>query len=186
MMLALNSPTTAIKTLIGSHAEAVLIGSCLAIAMGGGTTLPVHASEVPARQSQAVKTAAQPRSLSDGIYLYGQSAKANQIGRTYLVFQVRDRAVTGAIYAPFSSFDCFKGTVQPNRLALTITNSYEQTQSAYAIALLADSRVATTANPPLEAIKLAGYHPIQAVSDNDSKLLSTCTAQDSAATDSPR
>jgi hypothetical protein len=91
--------------------------------------------------------------------------------------QVRDRAVTGAIYQPSSSFDCFQGNLQTNRLALMITDNYGQTQSPYAIALQTNSRVATAENPPLEVVQLAGFHRLQTLSQNDRRLLSICKAK---------
>lgn len=176
MMSAHNRPTASTQT-FASPAETVLMSALLTIALGvTAATLPAHSSEVPIQPQKPVQVA-QSHSLRDGTYLYGQATKAEQIGKTYLVLQVRDRAVTGAIYAPASSFDCVQGTVQANKLALTITNSYEQTQSPYAIALQTNSRVASAGNPTLEAVKLAGYHRIQAVSANDRRLLSTCEAK---------
>lgn len=161
-----------------SSAKTRLIGASLTLLVGFTTViLPAHSSETLNTQSESVRSTVQPRSLSDGTYLYGQVAKADQIGQTYLVLQVRDRIVKGAIYEPFSSFDCLQGKVQANRLALTITNSYEQTQSPYAITLQTNSQVATAANPPLEAVKLAGFHQIQTLSSNDRRLLSICEAK---------
>lgn len=186
MMSAQPCPTASTKTFVASKAETVLISALFAIALGTtAATLPAQSSEMKSsevtRQSAKFQGIAQPRSLPNGTYLYGQVAKAEQIGKTYLVLQVRDRAVAGAIYQPSSSFDCVQGTVQANRLALSIANSYEQTRSPYSIALQPNSRVATATNPPLEAVKLVGFYPIQTVSDNDRRLLSVCTAKNLAA-----
>ena len=177
MMSAHNCPTASTQTSFASPAETVLISALFTIALGvTAATLPARSSEMPIQPQKSVQVA-QSHSLRDGIYLYGQAAKAEQIGKTYLVLQVRDRAVTGAIYEPASSFDCVQGVVHANKLALAITGSYEQTQSPYSIALQTSSRVASAGNPTLEAVKLAGFHRIQTVSANDRRLLSTCKAK---------
>lgn len=186
MMSAQPCSTASTKTFVTSHAETVLMSALFTIALGVTAAMPAKSSEmkssdVTIQAAKSVQAVAQPHLLPNGIYLYGQAAKAEQIGKTYLVLQVRDRVVTGAIYAPASSFDCLRGTVQTNKLALTITNSYEQTQSPYSIALQTNSRVASAGNPTLEAVKLAGYHRIQTVSVNDRRLLSTCEAKNTAA-----
>lgn len=181
-MSACNCPTASTQTSVAFRAETILVSTLFTIALGiTAATLPAQSSEmkdseVKVQPAKSVQVAQSP-SLPNGTYLYGQAAKAEQIGRTYLVLQVRDRSVTGAIYEPASSFDCVQGTLQANRLALTVTNSYEQTQSPYGIALQTNSRVASAANPTLVAVKLAGYHRIQTVSDNDRRLLSTCEAK---------
>ena len=180
MMPAQPYPTASTKAFVASKAETVLISALFTIAVGiTAATLPAHSSEVT--RQPANQGIAQSRSLPNGTYLYGQVAKAEQIGKTYLVLQVRDRAVAGAIYQPASSFDCVQGTVQANRLALAIANSYEQTQSPYSIALQTNSRVATATNPPLAAVKLVGFYQIQTLSDNDRRLLSICEAKNLAA-----
>ncbi len=181
MLSARTSPAASPQPFVTSPVETVLMSALFTIALGAtAATLPARSSEVPIQPQKSVQVA-QVRSLQDGTYLYGQAAKAEQIGKTYLVLQVRDRTVTGAIYAPSSSFDCVQGTVRSNKLALTITNSYEQTQSPYSIALQTNSRVASAANPTLEAIQLAGYHRIETVSAKDRRLLSTCEAKNTAA-----
>jgi hypothetical protein len=100
--------------------------------------------------------AAEEQPLADGVYLYGESAQPEQIGKTYLVFEVRRGLAIGAFYMPSSSFDCFYGSARPQRLDLTIVSSYEQTTYSYSV--------------PLEE-----FHPISTVSDNDERILSVCT-----------
>ncbi len=185
MLLARNCSTALTQTLVASSAATFLAGTVLTFALGvTAATLPAQSSEIGS--GDAIRPAKllrvnQLRTLRDGTYLYGQATKAEQIGKTYLVLQVRDRAVTGAIYEPASSFDCVQGIVQSNQLALTITDSYEQTQSPYSIALQANSRIASTIPSSLERVGLAGYYQIQSVSANDRRLLSTCEAKNTTA-----
>lgn len=115
-----------------------------------------------------------PQALADGIYLYGQSPDRDQIGAAYMVFQVEQGQVEGAFYMPRSSFDCFYGSFQGDRLALTVINSYEQTRYPYAIALEPQDSVATIDNDVATPISLQGYHQLESPTENDLRLLSTC------------
>lgn len=116
------------------------------------------------------------QSLADGVYLYGQSADRDQIGAAYMVFQVDQGQVEGAFYMPRSSFDCFYGSFQGDRLDLTVVNSYEQTHYPYAIALEPQDSVATIGNETVAPIGLEGFHQLESPTENDLRLLSTCQA----------
>jgi hypothetical protein len=138
---------------------------------------PVYSSEVSAPQ----KTRPAPASsLPDGTYLYGESSAPNQVGATYMVLDVHDRQVVGAFYAPSSSFDCFRGQVHSNQLALNVADSYNRTSYPYSVALQKNAQVASANQPETAPVQLHGYHRLQTVSQNDYKLLSTCQARYSA------
>lgn len=128
-----------------------------------GTTTETVAAQSPADPS-----------LSDGVYLYGQSAEPDQIGSAYMVFEVNEDQVVGAFYMPYSSFDCFYGSQQPDQLALTVVDSYERTAHPYAIAFENNSSVASAGSSVLESVGLEGYQEIETVSENDQRLLQTC------------
>ncbi|MEM7770518.1 MAG: hypothetical protein AAF327_08410, partial [Cyanobacteria bacterium P01_A01_bin.37] len=114
--------------------------------------------------------------LEDGVYLYGQSPDPGQLGSAYLVFEVSSSDVVGAFYMPHSSFDCFQGEFQENRLALQITDSYEQVTFPYAIALDQDAVLASSGDLPATDIGLAGFHQVEFVSANDHRILNVCKA----------
>jgi hypothetical protein len=126
---------------------------------------PSHAlmSEVPA-----------PEAMADGTYFYGQAPERDQIGSAYMVFTVEQGDVVGAFYMPHSSFDCFYGSVEPDQLALTVVDSYEQTHHPYAIALAPSDAVATVGNGAVTPVSLEGFHPLAAPNENDLRILSTC------------
>jgi hypothetical protein len=107
------------------------------------------------------------------VYLYGQSPERDQIGSAYMVFAVEQGQVVGAFYMPYSSFDCFYGNLQADRLALTVIDSYEQTQHPYAIALEPADTVATTEAESVP-VGLEGFHRIEDPSAQDLAILSTC------------
>jgi len=94
--------------------------------------------------------------LDDGIYLYGETSEPEQIGKAYVVFEVRRGQVIGAFYMPHSSFDCAYGSAEQSQLDVTIINSYDQTTYRHTLFLDKFQRLTT-------------------VSANDQRILSTCT-----------
>jgi hypothetical protein len=161
----------------------LLAGTFLSIALSFTSGIAAKAAEVvaapqPSGTSANVANsgANQRHTLPDGVYLYGQSAQANRYGSAYLVFQVKERQVSGAFYMPASSFDCFRGEVQANQIALTVVNSYEQTSYPYAVALNSNATVAQLSEVSGATVEPAGYHRIQKISANDRRILATCMA----------
>ncbi len=161
------------------------MAAALGVALGGLLSLPVQSQESPptltlsqihAARANWVSNAANRQTLADGVYLYGQTAEPEQLGAAYLVFEVQNRRVVGAFYMPSSSFDCFYGEVEADRLALTVVDSYEQSHHPYSVALATDSSVASVGGSPSTPAELEGFHHIQTISDNDQRILSTCQA----------
>jgi hypothetical protein len=93
--------------------------------------------------------------LADGIYLYGQSSKPDEIKQEYFVFEMRQSKVVGAFYLPRSAFYCFYGTSDRTQLNLIVVDSYDGSRSPY-------------------SVNLQQYYRISAVSDNDRRILSIC------------
>jgi hypothetical protein len=165
--------------------EKLFTGAALTFALSlvaqGFVSSIAHSSEVPAmrliqhsRLSSAPSTSAK-QPLQDGTYLYGQSSKADQVGAVYLVFEVNKNKVVGAFYMPQSSFDCFHGNLKNNELALTIVNSYERTSYPYEVALKTEATSASEVSPVVPT-GLEGYQPLNRLSNNDQRILSTCKA----------
>lgn len=157
--------------------SALLAGVSLAI----GATLTAPAISVESTQApldlqlQAAATVPLP-SLPDGVYLYGQSEKPDQLGQGYFVFEVTSGKVVGALYMPRSSFDCARGSFTENQLALTVVNSYDRSSNPFQIALERVSNVASVGNPVLEKVGLQGFHKLAQLSENDQRMLSVCKA----------
>ncbi|MDY6936172.1 MAG: hypothetical protein SWY16_00780 [Cyanobacteriota bacterium] len=114
-------------------------------------------------------------SLPDGVYLQGESSEPQQIGRSYAIFEVRQERVIGAFYQPSSSFDCFYGSSQHDRLALNVINSYSQQAFPYTVAVENSTLVAGTESAATEP-RLVGFHPIEEISQSDRDILATCQA----------
>jgi hypothetical protein len=190
-----------------NHLEKLVTGFGLTLALTvTATGIPnslhrVHSAEVPSAlltanlapatsaTNPAVSPATNPSATSlsaaadatvPTVHLFGQAEAPGQVGSVYAVFTVEDQQVVGAFYMPHSSFDCFQGEVQDDRLALTVTNSYDQTTHPYSIALDAASPVA--ANESAEenttaSFNLMGFHAIDQISQLDEQILSTCQAK---------
>ena len=125
--------------------------------------------------SQRPDPAPADSAFSPGQYLFGQSAEPNQLGMVYAVFESDEGRITGAFYMPHSSFDCFWGRVEGDRLLLTIRDSYEQTTFSYAVALV-QNQVASSGAATAQT-GLAGFHQLTALSDSDRRILAVCQAE---------
>lgn len=125
-------------------------------------------------QDELVASSSSVVESSAKTYLFGQSAEAEQVGATYMVFTMQGQQVVGAFYMPQSSFDCFQGEVVGEQLALNITNSYDQATYLYEVALASSAVVAgTDAAAPFG---LEGFYAIEILSETDRQVLSTCQA----------
>ncbi len=113
--------------------------------------------------------------FEDGTYLYGQSPEPEQIGSAYMVFEVQANQVVGAFYMPHSSFDCFYGDVERDRLALTVVDSYEQTHHDYAVNI--DHTDVAAGNPAITPVSLEGFHAIDGLSETDQRVLGICQSE---------
>lgn len=158
-----------------------LIGLVVATGLIGVTALQSTAqtSEVSESLNRASVSVAQAstisQSLPDGVYLYGQSSEPEQIGSAYMVFEVNQNQVVGAFYMPHSSFDCFRGQFQGDRLALNVVDSYEQSVHPYSVAVETNGSVASTGEA-IAPVGLEGFNRLESLSNNDRRILATCQA----------
>jgi len=141
-----------------------------------GTSITLSAAfEAQAAYSKPVAQtpAVSPTTLPDGVYLYGQAPKPDELGKGYFVFENKAGKVVGALYMPSSSFDCAAGEFKADQLALMVTDSYDRTANPFEIALDRTSTVASSGNSSLP-LGLQGFHKLDAVSKNDLRLLNVC------------
>lgn len=117
-----------------------------------------------------------PQPLADGVYLYGETQTPEQVGATYMVMEVSDSQVTGAIYMPYSSFDCFQGAFQGSQLDMTVVNSYDRSTNEYSFAVQNDNYIASIDDPVSTPVRLNGMYQLSEASDNDQQILETCKA----------
>ena len=155
------------------------------------------------QQEMAIsQTTISETSFPDGVYLYGQSSTPEQIGQEYIVFQVQQKQVVGAVYLPQSEFNCFQGELNSTQLSLTMIYPDELTTMAESefdrysegklsiaeeqlwqyIPQSADALVAL-GSPLLpneepshgfHQVNLDTYYPITQVSDNDRRIVDVC------------
>ena len=119
--------------------------------------------------------AAPVSSLPDGTYLYGESEKPNQPGRTYFVFEVSRGEVNGALYSPNSSFDCTSGKFESQQIALSVVDTYDKTSYPIEIGTLNGGIVANA--DPVAELGLDGMTRVMGeISLRDREILSTCKA----------
>jgi hypothetical protein len=155
------------------HFGHLLVGLGFLATSGIGSQGAIAAASPLPSETPLVKAAA---SLSNGVYLYGQSTKPDQIGQAYFVFEVRQGKVLGALYMPNSSFDCAYGGFQQEKLALNVVDTYEKTVYPYAIALDRQVNIASKTDTALPQPGLEGFQKLTKVTPNDLKLLNTCKA----------
>jgi hypothetical protein len=130
-------------------------------------------------QKAEKETAIAPRfrvPKNDGVYLFGQSPKPNQIGQGYVLFQKQQGKLVGALYMPNSEFSCFQGTLDKSgELAMTVTGTPDvgaspEVATASTIPQLYDDVPMTYAY----TVALQDYHPINTISANDRRILQMC------------
>lgn len=161
----------------------------LGLATVGFPNYPVQGSEANPSQvilkhavpaASILEQSSQSQPLNDGVYVYGQSAQAEQVGSAYMVFEVKQGDVVGAFYMPRSSFDCFFGKFEADQMALTVVDTYERTQHPYAVALETPAPIAMAGGGTIAPVSLEGFHRLDDVSANDQRILTTCKADHSS------
>ncbi len=168
----------------GISAGVALFSAALALVSIPSTgLLPANSVESPIKTQKstslvAARSVAQlNQRLPDGVYLYGESAKPNELGKGYFVFESKQGKVIGALYMPSSSFDCASGSFQGNQLALTVRNSYDRSTNPFAIALERNTTVAAGGNSVMAPVGLQGFHKIDQLSEMDQRILKVCKTE---------
>ncbi|WP_138497222.1 hypothetical protein [Nostoc sp. PA-18-2419] len=115
----------------------------------------------------------------DGIYLYGQSPKADQLGQAYIIFQKQRDRVTGALYMPQSEFNCFQGTLdQSGELAMTVSGSSNEASSDESDQVATSNRLPKVGEDELEtyaySVALQDFHRLNSISTSDRRILQMC------------
>ncbi|MBD2198306.1 MULTISPECIES: hypothetical protein [Calothrix] len=142
------------------------------------------APETTALATKAEQSASGVRNLpvsnlptEDGLYLYGQSPKPNQLGQGYIIFEKRQATVRGALYMPSSEFSCFQGTIdRSGELAMTVNaspdgNNYHPVATTSTTPNINED--AFTSYP--YSVALQDYHQLKSISANDRHILQMCS-----------
>lgn len=114
----------------------------------------------------------------NGVYLYGQSPQAGQLGQGYIIFDKQQRKILGALYIPGSEFSCFNGTLYPSgELAMTVKgyvgdSSLTQVATNNTLPHLSEDEPTTYSH----SVKLQDYYQLHALSAKDRQMLQMCKA----------
>jgi hypothetical protein len=147
-----------------------------------GKTLPTTTALVPGSQGATKDTGVLPKAdfpEKDGIYLYGQSPKSNQLGQGYIIFQKQQEKITGALYMPQSEFNCFQGTLNPSgELAMTVNGSSNQASTPGSNQVAASNRVPQVSEDELSSypysVALQDFHRLNSMTASDRRTLQMC------------
>lgn len=166
-----------------------LAGLMLLVGVGAGNATPAQtnnsAESVKPDQTQ-VAQATPNNQTPDGVYLYGESPKPDEIGKEYMVFEVRRGRVIGAVYMPQSEFNCFHGTLASRKLDLMVNNPFAETadssppeRRSNEVAAVGDFPRIGNGDDPINfplTVNLQDYQRIATVSENDQRILGVCKA----------
>lgn len=171
-------------------AKVIAFPGCLVVAamsaaqiMSGGGGLvqpsPALAVQIPSNvagfwQRERPIREAEER-FPDGIYLYGTGPEPEEIGNSYMVFELNQDKTVGAFYQPDSEFACFSGRVEADRLALNIIDPHEPDHPyAYEVKLDTEAVASSADGPDTSRLNLEGFYSLPEVSNNDQRILDTC------------
>jgi len=159
-----------------------LAGLMLLVGVGAGNATPALTNNHQAQVVQATPNNQTP----DGVYLYGQSSQSEEIGKEYMVFEVRRGRVIGAVYMPQSEFNCFHGRLASKKLDLMVNNPFAETADSSPpenrsneFAALGDFPRIGNGDDPINfplTVNLQDYQRIATVSENDQRILGMCKA----------
>ncbi|MGB3296604.1 MAG: hypothetical protein WBB01_26770 [Phormidesmis sp.] len=138
--------------------------------------LQAHLGSARHWEQASLPATASNRSV-DGIYLYGQQPIPDQLATAYFVFELQDGNITGAFYMPSSSFDCVRGQMESDQILLSVTDSYSQETSPYALSLNPPAAVvASQLSPGIAPPNISGFYRLP-MNDQGRELLTICQAR---------
>ncbi len=110
---------------------------------------------------------------ANGVYLYGESAWPDVVGKEYIIFETIGRKTIGAFYLPRSEFSCFYGKFTGTRLNVTLIDPFDLKQSKFALTL--GTNTLTASKQPM--MGQPSFKPLPKISNNDRYILNTCKMQ---------
>ncbi|MEH2229176.1 MAG: hypothetical protein V7K71_05945 [Nostoc sp.] len=156
--------------------------SQLNAASGDGKTVPTIAALVPGDGGTTKSARVLPKANfpeKDGIYLYGQSPKPNQLGQGYIIFQKQQDKVRGALYMPQSELNCFQGTINPSgELAMTVNSSSNEASSEQSNQVATSNRLPKVgedeSNSYAYSLALQDFYRLNSIAASDRRTLQMC------------
>ncbi|MEH2405771.1 MAG: hypothetical protein V7K18_03185 [Nostoc sp.] len=147
-----------------------------------GKTFPITTALAPGSQEATKGAEVLPKAnfpVKDGIYLYGQSPKPNQLGQGYIIFEKQQGKVTGALYMPDSEYNCFQGTLnQSGELAMTVNGSSNEASSTQSNQVAASSRLPQVSEDEFSnypySVALQDFYQLNSITASDRRTLQMC------------
>ncbi|MGF2040334.1 MAG: hypothetical protein RMZ43_034385 [Nostoc sp. CmiVER01] len=147
-----------------------------------GKTLPTTTALVPNSQGATKDAGVLPKAdfpVKDGIYLYGQSPKSNQLGQGYIIFQKQQNKVTGALFMPHSEFNCFQGTLNPSgELAMTVNSSSNEASTTQSNQVASSNRLPQVSEDEFSSypysLALQDFYHLSSITASDRRTLQMC------------
>ncbi|MBD2528576.1 hypothetical protein H6G97_02980 [Nostoc flagelliforme FACHB-838] len=147
-----------------------------------GKTISTTTALVPNSQGATKSTGVLPKAnfpAKDGIYLYGQSPKPNELGQGYIIFQKQQAKITGALYMPQSEFNCFQGSINPSgELVMTVNGSSTQASSEQSNQVATSNRLPKVSEDELNSyaysLALQDFYRLNSITASDRRTLQMC------------
>jgi hypothetical protein len=117
--------------------------------------------------------------VKDGVYLYGQSPKSNQLGQGYIIFQKQQDKISGALYMPQSEFNCFQGTLNKSgELAMTVNSSSNEASTPGSNQVAANSQLPKVSENEFNSypysVALQDFYQLNSITASDRRTLQMC------------
>ncbi|MEA5605644.1 hypothetical protein [Nostoc sp. UHCC 0252] len=147
-----------------------------------GKTLPTTTALVPDSQGVTKSAEGLPKvnfPVKDGVYLYGQSPKSNQLGQGYIIFQKRQDKIIGALYMPQSEFNCFQGTLNKSgELAMTVNSSSNEASTPQSNQVAANTTLPRVSEDDFSSypysVALQDFYQLNSITASDRRTLQMC------------
>ncbi|MCW5314464.1 hypothetical protein GTQ43_11790 [Nostoc sp. KVJ3] len=147
-----------------------------------GKTLPTTTALVPDSQGATKSAEGLPKvnfPVKDGVYLYGQSSKPNQLGQGYIIFQKQQDKVIGALYMPHSEFNCFQGTLNKSgELAMTVNSSSNEASTPGSNQVAANGKLPQVSEDEFSSypysLALQDFYQLNSITASDRRTLQMC------------
>ncbi|MEH2195798.1 MAG: hypothetical protein V7K98_24580 [Nostoc sp.] len=147
-----------------------------------GKTLPTTTALVPDSQGATKSAEGLPKvnfPVKDGVYLYGQSPKSNQLGQGYIIFQKRQDKITGALYMPQSEFNCFQGTLNKSgELAMTVNSTSNEASTPKSNQVAANGKLPQVSEDEFSSypysLALQDFYQLNSITASDRSTLQMC------------
>jgi hypothetical protein len=155
----------------GWIAIVMAIGATLASSLAAFPAEPNRGEAVP--DGRLSPTPSRATALANGVYLYGETARPNVVGKEYIVFETIGTKARGAFYLPRSEFSCFYGQLKGARLNVTVIDPFDRQK--YSFSLTVNSNGLNASKQPKSG--QATYQPLDKISSNDLRILAACKSQ---------